>query len=350
MSLGDAVANEPGPLHESSGSIAAFELSALSEAMTHSAFDSNSLSMGSSFGDQYDDPSFTSNSTEVDWSMLEGYNGLHAPENTPSDFWFNSTTSSLHQDGQTNTNPAFNYSSFRSDPSPNSGTQELYLPDVYSSLGSLLQPDIFSVGSIDPTPSAPLPETAVPDIASPLASISAQECSPHLPSTPIQAPANLLLGLLDGKRCDGKSQGNPGEERRGAIKRKANSASQGMADSGASKPKRKRMKNTGETAGQEMAEAMAEETEAGQEMAEATMEETEADRLAKEAEAAQQVAAKAAQAAQAAQAAAKAAKEKTEVARPEHARRSGHVSTLPGRFKQGGYTAPKRGSRGKKSS
>ena len=71
MSLGDAVANEPGPLHESSGSIAAFELSALSEAMTHSAFDSNSLSMGSSFGDQYDDPSFTSNSTEVVGACLK---------------------------------------------------------------------------------------------------------------------------------------------------------------------------------------------------------------------------------------------------------------------------------------
>ena len=104
------------------------------------------------------------------------------------------------------------------------------------------------------------------------------------------------------------------------------------------------------TAGQEMAEAMAEETGAGQETVEATMEETEADRLAKEAEAAQQVAAKAAQAAEAAEAAAKAAKEKTGVARPEHARRSGRVSTLPGRFKQGEYTAPKRGSRGKKSS
>lgn len=221
---------------------------------------------------------------------------------------------------------------------------------MYSPLGSLLQPDIFSVGSIDPTPSAPLPETAVPDIASQLASISAQECNPHLPSTPIQPPANLSLGLLDGKRRGGKSQGNPGNERGGAMKRKANNALQGMTGSGASKPKRKCTKNTGETAGEEMVEAMAEETEVGQETVEATIEETEADRLAKEAEAAQQVAAKAAQAAQAAQAAAKAAKEKTEVARPEHARRSGCVSTLPGRFKQGGYTAPKWGSRGKKSS
>ena len=134
------------------------------------------------------------------------------------------------------------------------------------------------------------------------------------------------------------------------MKRKANNALQGMTDSSASKPKRKRTKNTGETAGQEMAEAMVEETGAGQETAEATTEETEADRLAKEAEAAQQVAAKAAQAAEAAEAAAKAAKEKTGVARPEHTRRSGRVSTLPGRFKQGEYTAPKRGSRGKKSS
>ena len=350
MSLGNAAPNEPDPLHESSGSIAAFELPALSDAMALSAFDLNSLSMGSSFGDQYDDPNFTSDSTEVDWSMLEGYNGLHAPENTPSDFWFNTTTSSLHQDGQRNINPAFGYSSFRSDPSPNSGAQGLYLPDVYPSLGSLLQPDIFSVSSIDPTPSAPLPETAVPDIAPPLASISAQECNSQLPSTPIQPPANLSLGLLDGKRHGGKAQGNPGKGRGGVMKRKANNALQGMTDSGASKPKRKRTKNTGETAGQEMAEAMAEETGAGQETVEATMEETEADRLAKEAEAAQQVAAKAAQAAEAAEAAAKAAKEKTGVARPEHARRSGRVSTLPGRFKQGEYTAPKRGSRGKKSS
>jgi hypothetical protein len=199
MSLGNAVTNEPDPLHESSGSIAAFELSALSDAMTLSAFNSNSLSMGSSFGNQYDDLSFTSNSTEVDWSMLEGYNGLHVPENTPSNFWFNTTTSSLHQDSQKNINPAFSYFSLQLEPSPNSGTQELYLSDVYSSLGSLLQLDIFSVSSIDPTPSAPLPETAILNIASPLASVSAQECNLQLPSTPIQPPANLSLSLLDGK-------------------------------------------------------------------------------------------------------------------------------------------------------
>jgi hypothetical protein len=71
------------------------------------------------------------------------------------------------------------------------------------------------------------------------------------------------------------------------MKRKANNALQGMTDSSAAKPKRKHMKNTRETAGQGMAEAMAEETEAEQEMAEATIEETEADRLAKEAEAMQ---------------------------------------------------------------
>ena len=338
MSLDDSRINEQDPLHESSATLVTSGLSALPATTTLSAFDENSLLMSSSFGNQYNNAGFTGNSTEIDWSFLQGFDGLPAP-GTPSNFWFDSTTSSLH-DGQQNAYPAFDSSSFLSDPLPNSDVQELFLPDAYSSSGSLLQPDIISTDGIDPSPSTPL-ETGLPCIASPRTSISTQECNQHLPRTSIQPPANLPPSLLvkkdNGSATDGKQHGEQpqadrGNERGGARKRKVNDALEGVKDDGASKPKRKHAKRTRGTTGQEVAEAMAEETEA--------------DGLAKVAEAAQEMAA---EAAKKAKAAAKVAKDKREAARPEQMRRSNCAHALPDRLKEGGYEPPRRGLRGKKS-
>ena len=74
-----------------------------------SAFDSTSLLMGPScqVGDQYNDQGF-GNSTNVDWSTLQGPNvlQLEAQGNGPSDLWFNNILSSLPHNGLQSTNLA----------------------------------------------------------------------------------------------------------------------------------------------------------------------------------------------------------------------------------------------------
>lgn len=323
--MGDAL-----PFRESS-----IATSGLSTTMM---LDSNALSMSPSLGSQFDDQGFTSSSSEIDWSMLQESNGQ---ENLPSDLWFDGISSSFPQVGQQNMNPAFNPSSFLPDPSPNNGAQELYLPNAHSSSGSLFLSDITSIGGINLPPSAPPTGTVVPHVMPLLISIPTQEYHLHPPSTSIQLPANLSLGLLDGKgdeavtneRRDGQSQRDSGKK--GSRKRKADDALVGTKDRGAPKPKN-HAKHTGETAGQEATDA------AG------TMSTTEADMpdLEKEAKITGEAAI---EAAKAEKATVKAAKEAREVARPERARRSGRVSTLPDRLKEAGYAPPKRVSRGKKS-
>jgi len=334
--LGGALTNELDPFCESS-----IATSGLSTTMTPSAFDTNALLTSPSFGSRYDDQGFTSSSSEIDWGMLQESNGLQGQDKMPSDLWFDSISSSFPQVGQQNTNPAFNPSSFLPDPLPNNSAQELYLPNAHSSPGLLFPLDNVSISGINLPPSAPLTGNVLPHVTPPLVSIPTQECHLHPPSTSVQLPANLSLGLLDGKSNeavidegrDGQSQRDPGKKGRGARKRKADDALVGAKDSGAPKPK-KHAKHTRETAGQEATDP-------------ASMTgTTEADMLEKEAKVAEEAAI---EAAKAAKAAVKAAKEAREVAGPERARRSGRVSTLPDRLKEVGYAPPKRASRGKKS-
>ena len=266
--------------------------------------------------------------------MLQESDGLQTQENMPSDLWFDGISSPFPQVGQQNMNPAFDPFSFLPDPSANDGTQELYLPNAYSPLGSLLPPDIISMGGVNPPPSAPLTGTIVPHVTPPLVSIPTQECHLHPPNTSIQLPGNLSLGLLDEKgneavtdeRRGGQSQRDSGKKGGCATKRKADDALVGTKDSGAPKPK-KHAKHMGETAGQGATDATC------------TMGTTEADMLEKVAKIAEEAAIEVA----------KSAKEAREAVGPERARRSGHVSTLPDHLKEAGYVPPKRVSRGKKS-
>lgn len=345
-------------------------------------FDSTSLLMGPSLCDRYDDQGF-GNPTDVDWTTFQG-------PNRPSDLWFDNIFSSLPHDSLQNTNlalgatqpavvpvisqagsqglpvptstqgvpetgmisfsptllpvsaiqdsPTANLSEslFLSDPSLNSYSQGLHLPDAHPP--SLLPPPI---SDVNPPPS--LPGTIVPHVAPPLASVPTQECPLQVPSKAIQLPASLL-GLPNGKeneavadqtRGGGKSQGNSGNKRGGTRKRRANDALIGTKDGGTSKLRKKQhAKSTGDS-----------ET-TGEEVTEATKEEKEADRLAKEAKAAQEAAI---EAAKAAKVAAKAAKEAKEAAKPEQATRSGRASTLPSHLKEVGYEPPKRSLRAKKS-
>jgi len=323
ISLGNALTNKLDPLCESS--IATSGLS---------AFDSDALLMSPSFGSQYDNQGFTSSSTEIDWSMLQESNRLQAQENMPSNLWFDGISSSFPQVGQQNTNPAFDPSLFLPDPLPNNGAQELYLPNAHLPLGSLLPLDIISIDGINPPLSAPLTGTVVPHVTPPLVSIPTQECHLHPPSMSIQLPANISLGLLDGKgdkavadeRHGGQSQRDSGKKEGGARKRKADDALVGMKDSGAPKPK-KHAKHTGETAGQEATDATS------------MTGTTEANMLEKEAKITEEAAIEAA----------KAAKDAREAVGPEQARRSGCVSTLPDHLKEAGYAPPKRVLQGKKS-
>ena len=338
--LGDALTNELDVFCESS-----IATSGLSAAMGLPAFDSDALLMSPSFGSQYDDQGFTSSSTEIDWSMLQESDGSQAQENTASD-WFDSISSSFPQVGQQNANPAFDPCLFLPDPSPNKGAQECYLPNAHSLSSLLLPPDIVSSSDIYPPPSAPLTGSAVPHVMPPLVSISTQECHLHPPSMPIQLPANLSPGLLDGKgdeavadeRHDGQPQRDSGKKGGGGRKRKAVDALVGTKDDGTPQSK-KHAKRMGETARQEAPDATS------------TTGTTEADMLEKEAKIAEEAAIKATKTAKAAKAAVKAAKEAREAAGPELARRSGRVSTLPCRLKGGDYidyTRPKQVSLGKK--
>ena len=293
--------------------------------------------MGPSFGNRYDNQGFNTESTVIDWDMLQGSNGLQELGNTPPDLWFNSISSLLPQDGQQNADLVFDPSSFIPDPLPNNDAQELYLPNAYPPSDLLLPPDIISVGGINPPPPAPLPGTVVPDTTPLLASIPTQERHPHPSSISVQLAANLSLGLLDEKndkvvadesRHGGQLQSDSRKKRGGARKRKADNAMVSAKDSGAPKPKKKHM---GKAAEQEAIDSTGT---------------TEADVLEKEAEVAEKAAI---EAGKAAKAAAKAAKEAREAAGQEQTRKSGCVSTLPGFLKGGGYTRPKRVLREKKS-
>lgn len=349
--------NEPTPIPHDSTSVATPGQSA---AMPLSAFDPTlSLSMDPTFGNQYDNRGF-GNSNDVDWSTLQA-------GNMPTDLWFDTigqVFNSFPQGGLQSANsvlestqPAFAFApagsqgppvpmsaqmtgflsmppplstiqnqpmanppSFLPGPSPNSDAQQLRLSDPYSP--SLLPPGIIPTSGVNPPPSAPLPGTVVPLVAPPLAS----EYLPQVPSKSSQLPADGKENQAapDGRRGGGDS----GNKRGGAKKRKADD---GMKDGGGLKPRKKNTKRTRET---------------GEEAAEATVEDQEADRLANEAKAAQEAAK---EAAKAAKAAAKAAKEAREAAKPGQATRSGRSSTLPDRFKEGGYAPPKRASRAKKS-
>ena len=265
--------------------------------------------------------------------------------------------------------PMVNPSSFL--PLPNTDAPALHSQDVYSPL--LSPPGIDPIDSINPPPSAPLSGAVVlqatppvastpaqppvvpsggvnPPLSTPLsgtivlqvppllASSLAQEC-PQVPSKTTPLPANLSLGLSDGKENEavrdggkggGKSQaGNSGNKRGGARKRKADDALVGTKDGAASKLRRKCTSKT-----------------AGEEAMTATTEVSKADRLVREAKAAQDAAIKAEKVAKAA---AKAAKEAREAAKPEQATRSGRASTLPDHLKQAWYAPPKWGSWVKKS-
>ena len=333
MSFSNAPANEPTPLHESSSGVAT---SGLPTTVALSTLNSTSLL---AFGDQFNDQDF-SNPTEIGWSALQGSNGLQTSGNMPSNLWFDSLPDALPQGGYQNINPAFDPSPFLLDPLPNSDSQRLYLPGVYSSL--LLPPDIIP-GGANPPLSVHLPGAIVPHVTPPLASIPAQEYPLNVSTTSIQSTDNLLLGFLDGKaneaaadeRQGGENlQGDSRNRRRSRRKRKADSVLEGTMDSRVLKPRNKHAKHTGET------------SDLGQDMTEATMEETEADRLAKKAKTAQGAAVEAAKAAKAAAKAEKAAREAT---KPEQARRSGRMPTLPDHLKKAGYTQPKRNSQGQKS-
>ena len=206
--------------------------------------------MGPSFGNQYDNQGFNTESTVIDWDMLQGSNGLQEPGNTPPDLWFNSISSLLPQDGQQNADLVFDPSSFIPDPLPNNDAQELYLPNAYPPSDLLLPPDIISVGGINPPPPAPLPGTVVPDTTPLLASIPTQERHPHPSSISVQLAANLSLSLLDEKndkvvadesQHGGQLQSDSRKKRGGARKRKADNAMVSAKDSGAPKPKKKHM-------------------------------------------------------------------------------------------------------------
>ena len=333
--LGDALTNELNSHMDPNTATSGLSTTATPSGL---GFGSNALLMGSSFGNQYDNQGFNTNSTVIDWDMLQGSNGLQEPGNTPPDLWFNSISSLLPQDPQQNANLVFDPSSFIPDPFPNNDAQELYLPNAYSPSDSLLPPEFISIGGINPPPTAPITGTVVPDVTPLLASIPNQECHLHPPSTSVQLAANISLGLLDEKdvgvvadesRRDEQLQSNSRKKRGGARKRKAENAMVGAKDSGAPKPKKKHM---GRAAEQESTDVTGT---------------TEADVLEKEAEVAEEAAI---EAAKAAKAAAKAAKEAREVAAQEPTRKSGRVSTLPGFLKGGGYTRPKRVSREKKNS
>lgn len=333
VSFSDAPANEPTPLHKSSSGVAT---SGLLATIALSTLNSTSLL---AFGDQYNDQDF-SNSTEIGWSALQGSNGVQTVADMSSNLWFDSLPDALPQGGYQNINPTFNPSSFLPDPLPNSDSQGLYLPGMY--LSSLLPLDIIPDGA-NPPLSVRLPGAIVPHVAPPLASIPAQEYPLEMSTTSIQSPDNLLLGFPDGKANDAAAdkrqggenlQGDSRDRRRSGRKRKADNALEGMTDGGVSKTRNKHAKRTVET------------SDPGQDATEATMEETEANRLSKKAKAAQGAAVEAAKAAKAAVKAAKVAREAT---KPEQARRSGRVPTLPDHLKKAGYIQPKRNSRGKRS-
>jgi len=342
-SLCDAPANKQSSLHESSSGVAT---SGLSTTVALSTLNSTSLL---TFGAQYNDQDF-SNSTEIGWNTLQGPNRLQPSGDMPSNLWFDSIPDALPQDGYQDMNPAFDPSSFLLDPLPNSDSQGLYLPHMYSS--SLLPLDIIPIGGSNPPPSVPLPGAIVLHVAPPLASIPAQEYPPNMSSMSIQSPDTILLGFLDGKASEAAAdegqggdslQGDSRNKNRGGRKRKADSDLEGMEDSGVSKTGTKHAKHTGEM------------SEPGQDATEATTEETEANRLAKEAKDAQEAAVEAVKAAKVAAKAAKAvkavkgAKGAREATKPEQARRSGHMPTLPDHLKKAGYTQPKRNSQAKKS-
>ena len=332
-SLCDAPANEPSPLHESSSGVTT---SGLSTTVALSTLNSTSLL---TFGAQYNGQDF-SNLTEIGWNTLQGPNGLQPSGDMPSNLWFDSIPNALPQDGYQDMNPAFDPSSFLPDLLPNSDSQGLYLPGVYSSKSSLLPPDIIPIGGADPPPSVPLPGAIVPHVTPPLASIPAQDYPLNMSSMSIKSPDDLLLGFLDGKANEAaadKGQGDSRNKRGRGRKRKADSDLEGMKDGGVSKTGTKHAKHTGEM------------SEPGQDATEATTEETEADRLAKEAKDAQEAAVEAVKAAKVAAKVAKAAKAAREATKPEQARRSRRVPTLPGHLKKAGYTQPRRNSRAKKS-
>ena len=346
MPLGDAQTShdEPMPLfHGSSSGItaSAAAASALSTTVPLYKFNTASLLTDLSFGNQYSEQSFDdSTMTGIDWTSLQGLqvNGVPPQENMSSDLWFDGISSSFssiqspHMDDSSSLFP---------DLLSNSDAQELYLPDAYPS--SLFQPDIVPISGVNPPPSAPLTGALSPHATPPPASIPSQGYPPHASDTSIQSPANISLGLMDGKDDDavpdgrqggGISQGNPGNRRRSARKRKADDALVGTKDGGPPKPNKRHAKQSEETAGDEAMEA--------------TTEETEADRLEKEAEATQEAATEATKAAKAAKAAAKAAKEARKAEKPGPARRSGRVPTLPDHLKEVGYSPPRRGPRANK--
>lgn len=311
MLLGDldAPSNEPTPLlHGSASSVSVSGPSSTTPLYAFNSDNSNSLLMGP-FGDQYGDQGF-GNSTGIDWSTLQGPDSFQVQGNVPSDLWFDSINSIPGSLSAIQSAPTGNSSSILLGPFPNSNTQELYFPGVYSSL--LLPQQVVPIGNVNPPPSTLLTEAIDPHILPPLAPFLAQGCPPHALSPSIQLPTDLSLGSPGGKGNEAVAVGRRGPNKRGGgRKRKVDDALVGTKDSGAPKPGKKHAKYTRET------------VEEG--ATEATTEEDAADRLEKEAKAAQDVATKAAKAANDAKVAVKAAKEAKDVAKPEQTRRSACV-------------------------
>ena len=323
MSL-DAPSNEPTPLIH--GSASSISTPGLLPTMPLYMFDPTSLLMGS-FDNQYGKQDF-GNSTDIDCT-LQGPDELQIQGNMTSDLWFNSLPNFL---STIQSAPMDNESPLLPGPLPNGDTHELYSLGAYSS--SLLPLDVVPIHDVNPPPSIPLPGAIDPHTAPLLASVLAQECPPHAPSTSIQFPTDPFLGSLGGgKAPEAVADGGHGANTRGrARKRKADDSLVGMKDhdSGASNPRKKIANNTGETVEEVVTEA--------------TTERKEADRLAKEAKTAQEVAKEAAKAAKVAAKAAKAAKEAAKPA-PE-ARRSARLHTLPDHLKEAGHTPSTRNLRG----
>lgn len=305
MSLGDAQAScdEPIPLFQGSSSSTITSVPSTTPPLY--TFNTTSLLMDPSFGDQSSEQSFGNlTMTDIDWSNLQVPNGLQAQESVSSDLWFDSIVGSHSAIHSPTTDVS---SSFFPDQLPNLDAQELYLPDAYPS--SLLPPEIVLIGDVNPAPSVPRLGAIVPHATPLLASI--------LDGTDNNAIADRGQG-------GGMLQDNPGNKRRGARKRKADNALVGMKDGGAPKTKKRHAKKTGGTAEEEANGA--------------TTGETEADRLEKEAEATQE----------AAIGATKGVKEAAKPGQALQGRRSGRVHTLPGHLK--GYLAPRKGSRASKKS
>src|SRR5260221_12626444 len=125
MSLGDsdsdALSNEPTPLLH--GSASGISISGLSFTTPLYMFNANSLLMGP-FDDQPGNQGF-GNSTDIDWSTLQGPDRLQVQGNVPSDLWFDNILGSLPAIQGTLTDNSF---SLLPGPFPNSDPQEFYLP------------------------------------------------------------------------------------------------------------------------------------------------------------------------------------------------------------------------------